>query len=164
MGCREAIFVDKSTIDFPIFLLFFNTKFPFFPVFSILSFLFSYFFEQPCCWTPCMWVPPNIWVMKTTFRTCLSQPLLFFEEIYKTGLETRFLKGSNVILGTLLNWRLDFLRVSSSNVSVKSKLQHHPPLPPHYGLFRWSNTPTLGTKLSHKASEITAKSWMFSFS
>ena len=43
MGCREAIFVDKSTIDFPIFLLFFNTKFPIFPVFSILSFLFSYF-------------------------------------------------------------------------------------------------------------------------
>ena len=31
MRCREAIFVDKSTIDFPIFLLFFNTKFPIFP-------------------------------------------------------------------------------------------------------------------------------------
>ena len=44
MGCREAIFVDESTIDFPIFLLFFNTKFPIFPIFSILSFLFSYFF------------------------------------------------------------------------------------------------------------------------
>ena len=76
-----------------------------------------------------MWVPPNMSVMKTTLRTCLSQPLLFFEEGYKTGLETRFLRGSNVILGTLLNWRLDFLRVSSSNVSVKSKLQHSPPPP-----------------------------------
>ena len=43
MGCREAIFVDKSTFDFPIFLLFFNAKFPIFPIFSILSFLFSYF-------------------------------------------------------------------------------------------------------------------------
>ena len=51
MGCSESIFVDKrlSIIDFPIFLLFFNTKFP---IFSILNFLFSYFFEQPCCWTP----------------------------------------------------------------------------------------------------------------
>ena len=44
MGCRESILVEKSTIDFPIFLLFFNTKFPIFPIFSILSFLFSYFF------------------------------------------------------------------------------------------------------------------------
>ena len=44
MGYREAIFVDKSTFDFPIFLLFFNAKFPIFPIFSILSFLFSYFF------------------------------------------------------------------------------------------------------------------------
>ena len=52
MGCREAIFVDKSTFDFPIFLLFFNAKFSIFPIFSILSFLFSYFFEQPCRWTP----------------------------------------------------------------------------------------------------------------
>ena len=26
----ETIFVDESTIDFPIFLLFFNTKFPIF--------------------------------------------------------------------------------------------------------------------------------------
>ena len=42
MGCREAIYVDESTIDFPIFLLFFNTKFPIFSIFSILSFLFSY--------------------------------------------------------------------------------------------------------------------------
>ena len=53
MWCRESIFVEKSTIDFPIFLLFFNTKFPIFPIFSILSFLFSYLFEQPCRWTPC---------------------------------------------------------------------------------------------------------------
>ena len=45
MGWREAIFVDKSTIDFPIFLPFFNTKFPIFAIFSILSFLFSNFFE-----------------------------------------------------------------------------------------------------------------------
>ena len=52
MECRESILVEKSTIDFPIFLLFFNTKFPIFPIFSILSFLFSYFFEQPCHWTP----------------------------------------------------------------------------------------------------------------
>ena len=34
MGCREAIFADESTIDFPIFLLFFNTKFPIFQYFS----------------------------------------------------------------------------------------------------------------------------------
>ena len=46
------MFVDKITIDFPIFLLFSNTKFPIFPIFSILSFLFSHFFEQPCRWTP----------------------------------------------------------------------------------------------------------------
>ena len=46
MGCREAIFVDKSTFDFPIFLLFFNAKFPIFPIFSILSFLFSYFLSS----------------------------------------------------------------------------------------------------------------------
>ena len=52
MGCREAIFVDKSTFDFPIFLPFFNAKFPIFLIFSILSFLFSYFFEQPRRWTP----------------------------------------------------------------------------------------------------------------
>ena len=102
-----------------------------------------------------MWFPPNIWVMKTTFKTCLPWPLLFFGEVYKTGLETRFLRGSNVILGTLLEWRLDFLRVSTSDVSVKSKLQHPPP--PHYGLFRWSNTPTPGKNLSCKSSEITAK-------
>ena len=52
MGYRGAIYVDESTIDFPIFLLFFNTKFPIFPIFSIPSFLFSNFFEQPSCWTP----------------------------------------------------------------------------------------------------------------
>ena len=112
-----------------------------------------------------MWVPPNIWVMKTTFKTCLSQPLLFFGEVYKTGLETRFLRGSNVILGTLLDWRLDFFRVSSSDVSVKSKLQHPPP--PHYGLFRWSNTPTPGkgqtSRAKHRKSLLKGH-WMFSFS
>ena len=44
MGCRQTIVVDESNIDFSIiFLLFFNTKFPIFPIFSILSFLFSYF-------------------------------------------------------------------------------------------------------------------------
>ena len=37
MGCSETIFVDESIIDFPIFLLFFNTSFPSFPIFSILS-------------------------------------------------------------------------------------------------------------------------------
>ena len=52
MGCREATFVDKSTFDFPIFLLCFNAKFPIFSIFSILRFLFSYVFEQPCRWTP----------------------------------------------------------------------------------------------------------------
>ena len=36
---REAIFVDESTMIF----LFFNRKFPVFPILSILSFLFSYF-------------------------------------------------------------------------------------------------------------------------
>ena len=54
MGCREAIYVDESTIDFPIFFPFFNTKFPIFPIFSIPSFLFSYFFERLCRWTPWM--------------------------------------------------------------------------------------------------------------
>ena len=54
IGCGETNYVDESTIDFPIFLLFFNTKFPIFPIFSIPSFLFSYFFEQPCRWTPCI--------------------------------------------------------------------------------------------------------------
>ena len=50
MGCSETIFVEESIIDFPIFLLFFNTSFP---IFSILSFLFSYFFPiQPWRWTP----------------------------------------------------------------------------------------------------------------
>ena len=44
MRCREAIFVDESTFDFPIFLLFFNTKFPIFPIFSIPSFLCSHIF------------------------------------------------------------------------------------------------------------------------
>ena len=43
-GGREAIFVDESTMIF----LFVSRKFPVFPIFSILSFLFSYFFEQPC--------------------------------------------------------------------------------------------------------------------
>ena len=64
MGSREATFVDKSTFDFPIFLLCFNAKFPIFPIFSILSFLFSYFFEQPCRWTPygigCVWGMPSL--------------------------------------------------------------------------------------------------------
>ena len=46
MGSREATFVDKSTFDFPIFLLCFNAKFPIFPIFSILSFLFSYFLSN----------------------------------------------------------------------------------------------------------------------
>ena len=36
--------MHESNIDFPIFLLFFDTKIPFFPIFSVLSFLFSYFF------------------------------------------------------------------------------------------------------------------------
>ena len=35
---------------FSSFLLFFNAKFL---IFSILRFLFSCFFEQPCRWTPC---------------------------------------------------------------------------------------------------------------
>ena len=52
MECRQSIFVDESNIDLPIFLLFFKTKFSIFPIFSILSFLFSYFFEHPWCWTP----------------------------------------------------------------------------------------------------------------
>ena len=58
MRCREAIYVDEKTIDFPIFLLFFNTKFPIFPIFWIPSFLFSYFFEWPGRWTPCVIILP----------------------------------------------------------------------------------------------------------
>ena len=58
MWCRDSIFVEKSTIDFPIFLLLFNTKLPIFPISSsILSFLFSYLFEQPYCGTPCIQYP-----------------------------------------------------------------------------------------------------------
>ena len=102
MGCREAIFVDKSTFDFPIFLLFFNAKFPIFPIFSILSFLFSYFFEQPCRWTPwqrfvisrfhrvnvnhlflhllnsCSSIETNFNVSTNIFRTLFSYFLLWF--------------------------------------------------------------------------------------
>ena len=40
------IYRRKHTIDFPIFLLFFDTKIPKIPIFL--------FFEQPCCWTPCV--------------------------------------------------------------------------------------------------------------
>ena len=69
MSCREATFVNESTIDFPIFLLFFNTMYPIFPVFSILSFLFSYFFEQPCCWTACSCQS------KQLSRCCINFPL-----------------------------------------------------------------------------------------
>ena len=68
MGCREAIFVDKSTFDFPIFLLFFNANFPIFPIFSILSCLFSYFFEQPCRWTPWTLYQSNLPIV-----LCVSQ-------------------------------------------------------------------------------------------
>ena len=46
MGCREAIFINKSTINFPIFLLFFKTKFPIFPIFSILSSYFPIFLSN----------------------------------------------------------------------------------------------------------------------
>ena len=42
-GCREAIFVHQSTIDSPIFSYFLDS-FLFFPIFSILKLLFSYFF------------------------------------------------------------------------------------------------------------------------
>ena len=52
-GYRKGIFVDESTINFPISSYFFITKFLIiFPIFSILSSLFSNFFEQPCRWTP----------------------------------------------------------------------------------------------------------------
>ena len=74
VGCREAIYVEESTIDFPIFLLFFNTKFPIFPIFSILSLLFSYFSEQPCRWTP--WNSPtdfkilSVRKLKTLLQKC----------------------------------------------------------------------------------------------
>ena len=37
---------------FSHFFFFFNAKFPIFPIFLILSFLFSYFFEQPCAGHP----------------------------------------------------------------------------------------------------------------
>ena len=66
MGCREAIFVDKSTIDFPIFLLFFNTKFPFFsyflnPEFPIFLFFLS---NYATAWTP--------WLLDARLASCLN--------------------------------------------------------------------------------------------
>ena len=45
----------KVLLIFLFLAYFFNTNFPIFPNFSILSFLFSYFCEQPCYWTPCVW-------------------------------------------------------------------------------------------------------------
>ena len=40
MGCREAIYVDESTIDFPIFLLFFLFSNFLNPEFQIFLFFF----------------------------------------------------------------------------------------------------------------------------
>ena len=60
MGCRKAIFVLKSTIDFPIF-----------SYFLIQSFLFSYFFEQPCHWTPCNFeISRVIFMPNITYKSC----------------------------------------------------------------------------------------------
>ena len=56
MRCWEAIYVNERTIDFPIFLLFFNTKFPIFPIFWILSFLFPIFLSDQAAGHP---VPDN---------------------------------------------------------------------------------------------------------
>ena len=66
IGCRETIFVDESTINFPIF----NTKFPIFPNFWILSFLFSYFFEHSWHWTP--WLPVK-WMTHKTWKMLEEQ-------------------------------------------------------------------------------------------
>ena len=68
MGCREAIFVDKSTFDFPIFLLFFNAKFPNFPVFSILLFLFSYFLSNHAAGHPDI-ISTNIYLIVIVILT-----------------------------------------------------------------------------------------------
>ena len=48
MGCREAIYFEESTIDFPIFLLFFNTNFPIFPIRSKswVSYIPIFFFSN----------------------------------------------------------------------------------------------------------------------
>ena len=83
MKCREAIYVNESTIDFPIFLLFFKTKFPIFPIFWIPSFLFSYFFEWPGRWTPWHWVSLAWrWVFVVKGARAL---LLLFRLEYKTS-------------------------------------------------------------------------------
>ena len=68
MGCREAIFVDKSTFDFPIFLLFFNAKFPNFPIFSILLFLFSYFLSNHAAGHPAI-ISTNIYLIVIVILT-----------------------------------------------------------------------------------------------
>ena len=43
-GVQGGYLCRRKYYDFPIFFPFFNTKFPIFPIFSIPSFLFSYFF------------------------------------------------------------------------------------------------------------------------
>ena len=79
MGCREAIFVDKSTFDFPIFLLFFNAKFPIFPIFSIPSFLFSYFLSNHAAGHP------GIGFYEGRMRTSLDTQFLgLTEQGYRT--------------------------------------------------------------------------------
>ena len=64
IGCRETIFVDESTINFPIFLLS-----------LIQSFLFSqswvsYFFEYSWHWTP--WLPVK-WMTQKTWKMLEEQ-------------------------------------------------------------------------------------------
>ena len=53
MRCREAISLCTRVLSILLFSSYLLIKIPIFPIFSILSFLFSDFFEQPCRWTPC---------------------------------------------------------------------------------------------------------------
>ena len=53
MRCREAISLCTRVLSILLFSSYLLIKIPIFPIFSILSFLFSDFFEQPCPWTPC---------------------------------------------------------------------------------------------------------------
>ena len=75
MWFRESIFVEKITFDFPAVRPVFNTKFPIFSILSILSFLFSYLFEQPSRWTPC------VSFIKHNVSRAFLHFFLFFKEI-----------------------------------------------------------------------------------
>ena len=81
MWCRESIFVEKSTIDFPFLLPFFNTKFP----------SFSSFFNPEFPIFLIIWATmplDTLRLIKITFRTALERESDVQKEI------VRVLQGS----------------------------------------------------------------------